>query len=81
MRQALQVSKSQLQRYLHDLTGLEYITRTGGYANRGYSYKLLYWDNLAKLRASVKRHLQGQLDQLGRQRGRKKCFHEAYRQI
>ena len=64
VRQALQVSKSQLQRYLHDLAGLEYITRTGGYANRGYSYKILYWDNLAKLRASVKRHLQGQLDQL-----------------
>ncbi|MCG8323052.1 MAG: hypothetical protein MI921_26365, partial [Cytophagales bacterium] len=58
------MSTSQLQRYLHDLAGLEYITRTGGYANRGYSYKILYWDNLAKLRASVKRHLQGQLDQL-----------------
>lgn len=64
VRQALNVSKSQLQRYLHDLVQLEYIRQSGGYANRGFSYKVLYWDNIQALRAKVKRHLQGQLDQL-----------------
>jgi DNA primase len=64
IRQALHVSKSQLQRYLHDLQQLEYIRQSGGYANRGFSYKVLYWDNIEALRAKVKRHLQGQLDQL-----------------
>src|SRR5690606_15834721 len=64
IRQALHVSKSQLQRYLHDLVQLEYIRQSGGYANRGFSYKVLYWDNIEALRAKVKRHLQGQLDQL-----------------
>ena len=64
VRQTLHVSKSQLQRYLHDLEQLEYIRQSGGYANRGFSYKVLYWDNIAALRAKVKRHLQGQLDQL-----------------
>jgi hypothetical protein len=64
VRQALHVSKTQLHRYLHDLEQLEYIRQSGGYANRGFNYKVLYWDNIQALRAKVKRHLQGQLDQL-----------------
>lgn len=64
IRHALHVSKSQLHRYLGDLIALEYIRQTGGHANRGFNYKVLYWDNIAAIRAKVKRHLQGQLDQL-----------------
>jgi len=64
IRQTLHISKTQLHRYLHDLVQLEYIKQTGGYANKGFSYKVMYWDNIAALRAKVKRHLQGQLDQL-----------------
>lgn len=64
VRQALNVSKTQLQRYIHDLIELEYIQQSGGYANKGYEYKISYWDNVEKLRGKVKRHLQGQLDQL-----------------
>jgi DNA primase/energy-coupling factor transporter ATP-binding protein EcfA2 len=64
IRQTLHISKTQLQRYLNDLVQLEYIKQTGGYANRGFNYKVMYWDNIAALRAKVKRHLQGQLDQL-----------------
>ncbi|MCZ8023211.1 MAG: CHC2 zinc finger domain-containing protein [Cytophagales bacterium] len=64
VRQVLHVSKTQLHRYLHDLEQLEYIRQSGGYANRGFNYKVLYWDNIQALRAKVKRHLQGQLDQL-----------------
>ena len=64
MRQALKVSKTQLQRYLSDLEQLEYIRQSGGYPNRGFAYKVLYWDNVQVMRGKVKRHLQGQLDQL-----------------
>jgi DNA primase len=64
IRHALHVSKSQLHRYLQDLISLEYIRQTGGFANKGFNYKVLYWDNIAAIRAKVKRHLQGQLDQL-----------------
>jgi DNA primase len=64
IRHALHVSKSQLQRYLNDLLQLEYIRQAGGYANKGFCYTVLYWDNIAALTAKVKRHLQGQLEQL-----------------
>ncbi len=64
VRQVLHVSKTQLHRYLHDLEQLEYIRQSGGYANRGFNYKVLYWDNVQAMRSKVKRHLQGQLDQL-----------------
>lgn len=64
IRHALHVSKSQLHRYLQDLISLEYIRQAGGFANRGFNYKVLYWDNVTAIRSKVKRHLQGQLDQL-----------------
>lgn len=64
IRHALHLSKSQLQRYLNDLLQLEYIRQAGGHINRGFNYKVLYWDNAQALRSKVKRHLQGQLDQL-----------------
>jgi DNA primase len=64
VRQSLHVSKTQLHRYLHELEQLEYIRQSGGYANRGFNYKVLYWDNVQAMRSKVKRHLQGQLDQL-----------------
>jgi DNA primase len=64
IRQALNISKTQLHRYIHDLLALEYIRQAGGHANRGYQYKVLWWDNIEALRAKTKRHLQGQLDQL-----------------
>lgn len=64
VRQALRISKSQLQRFLYELRGLEYIQLVGGHLNKGYHYKITYWDSLQALRSKVKRHLQGQLDQL-----------------
>jgi DNA primase len=64
VRQSLHVSKSQLQRYLNDLSQLEYIRQSGGHINSGFNYKVLYWDNVQVMRSKVKRHLQGQLDQL-----------------
>jgi DNA primase len=64
VRQAMNISRVQLQRYINDLLQLEYIRQSGGHINRGFNYKVLYWDNIQALRSKVKRHLQGQLDQL-----------------
>ena len=44
VRHALNISKSQLQRYTNDLVELEYLQQIGGYQNRGYKYKILWWD-------------------------------------
>ena len=61
---ALNVSKSQLQRYIYDLRGLEYIVLSDGHPNRGYRYRIIYWDDIRGIRARLKRHLEGQLAQL-----------------
>ena len=43
IRQALNISKSQLQRYLRNLASLEYIQLSGGHVNKGFKYKISYW--------------------------------------
>lgn len=64
IRQALRFSKSQLQRYINDLLSLEYLQLSGGHINKGFKYKVVYWDDIKALKNKVKRHLQGQLAQL-----------------
>ncbi len=49
VRMALNVSKSQLQRYIYDLLSLEYIAMSGGYINRGYRYRIVYWDDITRI--------------------------------
>jgi len=64
IRQVLNLSKSQVQRYIYDLLSLEYISISGGHINRGYRYKIIYWDDITRIRSRLKRHLEGQLSQL-----------------
>jgi DNA primase len=64
IRHALNISKSQLQRYISDLIELEYLQQMGGYQNRGFRYKILWWDDIAKLREDVKQYLKNQIDKL-----------------
>ncbi len=64
VRQTLNISKTQLHRYITDLTQLEYIQQVGGFSNKGFKYKLLYWDNIEALRAKIKTQLQKQIEQL-----------------
>jgi energy-coupling factor transporter ATP-binding protein EcfA2 len=64
VRQALKLSKTQLFRYASDLTHLEYIGQSGGYANKGYVYKILYWDNYQALRERIRRSLDEQVKAL-----------------
>ena len=64
VRQALRISKTQLHRYTQDLMELEYIHQSGGSMNRGYTYKISYWDNIEKLRNQIQSNLQEQLSSL-----------------
>lgn len=64
IRQTLRISKTQMQRFINDLLQLEYLQQSGGYANRGYKYKISYWDDMEKLRGTIKQDLQKQLESL-----------------
>lgn len=64
VRLALNASKSQCFRYMEDLELLEYVQKTGGYANRGFKYKIIFWDDMNSLRQRIKDGLNQQLDKL-----------------
>ena len=61
LRLTLNISKTQCFRYMEDLELLEYIQKTGGYSNKGYKYKILYWDDMDKIKDKVKAELNKQL--------------------
>lgn len=69
IRHALHVSKTQLHRYMNELIELEYIHQNGGYANKGFKYKISYWDNIQKLRNEIQIYLQNQIKGLVSQTG------------
>jgi len=60
IRLYFRMSKTQIQRYMTDLQELEYIKQEG-HANRGYRYKISYWDDNAGLRTRLKNDLAIQL--------------------
>jgi DNA primase len=64
IRQAFNISKSQLQRYIINLLELEYIRQIGGYANRGLKYRIDYWDDYQRLRIKIKEKLMTQIQVL-----------------
>ena len=63
IRHALKVSKTQLHRYTTDLAQLEYLQQSG-HPNRGYTYKIAYWDNQEALREKIKQQLEEQINAL-----------------
>ena len=63
VRHAFNMSKSQLHRYVQELVGLEYLQESG-FQNRGFKYKIVYWDDYKALREKIKIHLSTQLGQL-----------------
>jgi DNA primase len=64
IRQALRISKTQQHTYLTQLLELEYLKQVGGYANRGLTYKIAYWDDSAALRSRIKGELNAQLEKI-----------------
>ena len=67
IRHALNISKTQLHRYLYELIALEYLQQTGGYANKGFKYRVCYWDNIQKLRGDIQNYLFNQINNLASQ--------------
>jgi DNA primase len=61
VRQGLRCSKMQVFRYMGDLGRLEYVRQQGGYANRGFTYQIIYWDNYTALRSRIKSYLEDQI--------------------
>ncbi|PQV56130.1 DNA primase [Sediminibacterium magnilacihabitans] len=64
IRQALKISKTQVFRYVGDLMRLEYLQQCGGYGNKGFSYRISYWDHYQGMREKIKQHLDTQLQAL-----------------
>jgi hypothetical protein len=64
VRLSLNVSKTQCFRFMEDLELLEYVQKTGGYANRGFKYKIVFWDDMDKVRERIKSELMKQLSAL-----------------
>lgn len=64
IRHNLRISKTSLQRYISDLVTLEYIQQAGGHHNRGYKYKITYWDDIGKIRAEIKDYLYQQIEKM-----------------
>ena len=57
------LGKTQQHHYLNQLIELEYVQQFG-FANRGFKYKIVHWDNYTALRERIKKALQSQLDNL-----------------
>ena len=64
IRIALNLSKTQCFRYMEDLELLEYVQKSGGYANRGFKYKVVYWDDMEKIKQKIKTGLHEQLKKI-----------------
>lgn len=63
IRQHLNMSKAQVNRYLQSLTELEYLSYNG-FANKGFKYSISYWDNYEVLRKRIKDDLEHQISEL-----------------
>ena len=63
VRLHFRISKTGMQRYINTLLELEYLMQQG-HPNRGYRYKISYWDDNAGLRERIKRSLKEQLKAL-----------------
>jgi len=64
IRQSLNISRSQCSRFFIQLERLEYISSRNSGNRRKISYKIDYWDNYAKIRATIKDDLMMQIEQL-----------------
>ncbi len=64
IRESLNVSKTQLFRFITELNFLEYLQENKYTGNNGNTYQIRYWDDYKKVRADVKEFLQNQINEL-----------------
>ncbi|OFX20866.1 MAG: hypothetical protein A2033_07885 [Bacteroidetes bacterium GWA2_31_9] len=63
VREATGLGKTQQHHYINKLLELEYLQQYG-FANRGFKYKIVYWDNYVAIREKIKHYLEKQIEQL-----------------
>ncbi len=63
IRKVTGVSRTQQHRYIGQLVEMEYLKQYG-FANRGYRYKIAYWDDISVVRMRIKKSLEEQLSAL-----------------
>ncbi|WP_438712362.1 CHC2 zinc finger domain-containing protein [Aquimarina muelleri] len=63
VKKATGLGKTQMHHYLNQLVELEYLQQFG-YANRGYTYKITYWDDYKAVKAKIQARLQSQIDHI-----------------
>ena len=63
VREATGLGKTQQHHYLTRLVELEYIQQNG-FANRGFRYRIVHWDNYRILRDRIKNNLKDQIEKL-----------------
>jgi len=63
VREATGLGKTQQHHYLTRLTELEYVQQNG-FANRGFRYKIVHWDNYKTLRDRIKNNLKEQIEKI-----------------
>jgi len=63
LREAIPIGKTQQHHHLNRLVELEYLQREG-FANRGYRYKIVHWDDMQAVRKRIKNDLLNQLKDL-----------------
>ena len=64
VRKALNMSKTKQHQFMNQLLELEYIFQSSGYANKGFRYRIDYWDDNEKLRKQIRESLNNQLNKL-----------------
>ncbi|MBK9642677.1 MAG: hypothetical protein IPO72_15735 [Saprospiraceae bacterium] len=57
------IKKTQQHFYINKLVQLEYLKQRG-FANRGFTYQIAYWDNMQGIRTRIKDSLNTQLQNL-----------------
>ncbi|EOG6896230.1 CHC2 zinc finger domain-containing protein [Flavobacterium psychrophilum] len=62
IRQYFRISKTQAFRYFTELQELEYIHKSNVGSRNTHQYQISFWDNIEKLRAEIRQHLQAQID-------------------
>ena len=63
IRQYMNISKAQCSRFFNHLQAMEYITSKYSGNQRLICYKVDYWDNYAKVRATIKDNLTNQINE------------------
>ncbi|EAY24008.1 CHC2 zinc finger domain-containing protein [Microscilla marina] len=64
VRHKFRIENTRLHRYMHKLHDLEYIKQVGGHVNKGWTYKITYWDDIQALRSRIRQFLADQLSKL-----------------